>query len=630
MPKIRIFHFLRKELWLMKNMKNKKAFNFFKKGSWGFFGTLFLFLVSLLPSLSYGVEINLPYRPLNICYISLNNEKEMKLTQQFVRKIEKALNIQGYIKVHEFQKQGSQPGESFRALLDSGTRCDGLVISGHHTGAFGGKRASEGLYLEELERLSCDPKYSEWFTQVQSLWLQGCRTLGALKEARDQNQNLAEFHADRVYQVREEDHLDQNELQLQEEFASLLDVESPYSFRFFKTFPQSKVFGWTKTAPGERAGSERSLLFHIANTARRIHAQNGVPYRGLQDPVKTRYFNKMSATSYFNALVETLTGNAGHSLESVLKGWVDHGKFPDPAAALWGFANMDLEAYPPAMASNDKEMMESKKLECRLQNANNSSELVSILDSILKNRRSIALSFYTLRDVYRNQSHNVFISRAFSKALMSSSEFIDFIKDKLFSRHIGMTQKMRYYGFFTELTGEGIPDFWEKLERDIKSFLKRPLSEFNTNDSYEVIDMKSTVIEELFKNNLIDQSQLIQLIQASADSSLMLAIIRALEATNDHDSDFQIEPILTAILNHEKIDDHVRRKLLLSLNSSSLLNSQKEKILLDIYNKNILPFLEETSDTSFKLTEQRFTQRYREKKGLIKGILYILETHHFR
>ena len=40
--------------------------------------------------------------------------------------------------------------------------------------------------------------------------------------------------------------------------------------------------------------------------------------------------------------------------------------------------------------------------------------------------------------------------------------------------------------------------------------------------------------------------------------------------------------------------------------------------------KNILPFLEETSNTSFKLTE-----RYREKKGLIRGILYVLESSSF-
>ena len=110
----------------------------------------------------------------------------------------------------------------------------------------------------------------------------------------------------------------------------------------------------------------------------------------------------------------------------------------------------------------------------------------------------------------------------------------------------------------------------------------------------------------------------------------MLAITRALESTtNDHDSDFQIEPILTAILNHKKTDDHIRNKLLNSLNSVFLLNSQKEEIFLDIYNKNILPFLEETSNTSFKLIEQRFTQRYREKKGLINGILYALAYSSF-
>ena len=53
---------------------------------------------------------------------------------------------------------------------------------------------------------------------------------------------------------------------------------------------------------------------------------------------------------------------------------------------------------------------------------------------------------------------------------MSSPEFIDFIKDKLFSRHIGMIQKIRYYGFFKELTGEGIPDFWEETGKRYKKF----------------------------------------------------------------------------------------------------------------------------------------------------------------
>lgn len=413
-----------------------------------------LFLITILFSgVVFAQEVNLPKAPLNICYVSLNNAKEFELTKTFVGKLEKTLGIDGYIKVHEFQKKNTYPEESFKALANSGVKCDGTIISGHNTGSFGGSQASGYLRIDYLEELSCKPETSEWFSNVQALWLQGCRTLGAASEAQGNTQNMAEYHANRVYEVRDADHLDQNELELADGFASLLDLESPYAVRFFKTFPNAKVFGWTKTAPGENARSERSFLFHIANTARRIHENQGTPFSDLQDPVKTYSFNKFSAASYFNAIVQVLGNEDRLGIEDALGGWMDHGQPPNIEKALWGFDNNYLNSYPPLMSSSDEVMVSARELDCNLRNAQTTNEITGTLRSILKSNRSIGLSFYTLRSVFRDNGDDVVKKRAIREALGESKNFSTFIKGKLSNKHIGLERKIDYFGLFTETTG---------------------------------------------------------------------------------------------------------------------------------------------------------------------------------
>ena len=207
----------------------------------------------------------------NLCFISLNNEKEFITTKKFADKLNKSGRSNHQINVIEAQNPGSHPEDSVKDLISSGTVCHGLVISGHHTGSFGGKRGKGSLSLNFLEQLSCNSKYSSWFNKINALWLQGCRTLGE-KVTNDQGQdtiNIADFHTLRVGAVRRADHIeDQSRLDMQETYTALLDTDNPFSSRYLRTFPRAKVFGWTATAPGEKAGSENSIPYHIANVAR--------------------------------------------------------------------------------------------------------------------------------------------------------------------------------------------------------------------------------------------------------------------------------------------------------------------------------------------------------------------------
>ena len=203
----------------------------------------------------------------HICYFSLNNEKEFTEMEKFTKKLNQYSSRP--ISVREYMTEGGDPEESFREMVNENVRCDGLVISGHHTGSFGGKRARGSLGVDFLEKISCDEKYSDWFKNIQALWLQGCRTLGTGEIVPDQQEEIdADYHTMRVGNVLAEDHLEQSLADLDMEFSATLDQDNPLSSRYLRVFPRATVFGWTKTAPGEKSSSQYSIPFHIAHIAR--------------------------------------------------------------------------------------------------------------------------------------------------------------------------------------------------------------------------------------------------------------------------------------------------------------------------------------------------------------------------
>ncbi|MCB0348925.1 MAG: hypothetical protein KDD37_08810, partial [Bdellovibrionales bacterium] len=276
--------------------------------------------------------------PLNICYFSLNNEKEFGVTKNFIDKLNK--NSPRKIQVQEFMSESGTPENDFQKLVESGTKCDGLVISGHHTGSFGGARANGSLEVDFLEKLSCNDKYKDWFSGVKALWLQGCRTMGVGKIEATQEGDLqfsADFHTERVGAVLEEDHLNLSFADLNMEFSATLDQDNPLSERYLRIFPTATTFGWTRTAPGVNARSELSLLYHMAHMAQKENYYD-VKDNPIIDPLND--ITPKQAVELATAVIDTITKPNDHCEASAIDAWIAHGT-PIKNKGL-GFSNPDL------------------------------------------------------------------------------------------------------------------------------------------------------------------------------------------------------------------------------------------------------------------------------------------------
>lgn len=121
-------------------------------------------------------------KPLQLCYISLNNDKEFGMARTLIDDIQASLGLSKVITVKElhnlredpaknqqsappskyFQKR--DPKESIAKALSDQTVCDGLVISGHHTGSFGGQLASGELNIDFLAKHSCAKSSAPFFS----------------------------------------------------------------------------------------------------------------------------------------------------------------------------------------------------------------------------------------------------------------------------------------------------------------------------------------------------------------------------------------------------------------------------------------------------------------------------------
>lgn len=285
-----------------------------------------------------------------------------------------------------------------------------------------------------------------FFRNIKSLWLQGCRTLGAIKETENASINLAEFHGDRVNQVRDANGLTQNRVQFADEFSNLLDKDAPYVARFMKAFPRAKIFGWSATAPGEKALSERSFLYHVANTSRFIAASMGVSREHLQNPVTTKHFHPGVAKLYFNSIVSILS--EGSDQEAVA-GWIDHGKPTDTNTDRFGFSNKDLNAYPALMNSQNVDYQLAADLDCKLYGAQEITELKAAIDQVLSSPTQIALSLYTLISLLDSLEGEKL--QFPEQSLGQSIPLRDFLSGKISQTHLSLKRKIEYFGLDKKL-----------------------------------------------------------------------------------------------------------------------------------------------------------------------------------
>ncbi|MGE3260468.1 MAG: hypothetical protein AB7K68_01700 [Bacteriovoracia bacterium] len=464
----------------------------------------------------------------NICYFSLNKSDEYDLTKSFMNK----LNANSAVKINviEFQpdkdtianKKEAIPNTAFRKMVESGTKCEGLVISGHHTGSYGGKRAydKQRLEMDVMEALSCDPKHADFFRNINAVWLEGCRTLGVgtivAGQEGDERFN-PDHHTNRVGGVLDDDQLGQNYAQLNNEFTNTLDQDNPLSSRYLRLFPSAKLFGWTQTAPGEKANSQYSMLFHIAHMSRILDAQNDFPKESPLSPTITAD----SAARYMDGVLLALArfGKEEQKCEELsTTAWIAHGtkgKLND----RYAFDNPDLTAFTPLSSSGNEAVQTMKGLDCQLKAAGRSADmgkLNAVLDVLNARPELLPYAFNSLVDLRNQALKQAAVDKSedgrkkksqFAQAILDRMKthptVKTFLETKIASKQLGVMRKIDYYKFYNSMTGKTVPAVQTEIEARILDELKKPLPRTSQTSRMLARSYRRMMLESGLKNKLL-------------------------------------------------------------------------------------------------------------------------------
>ena len=432
-------------------------------------------------------------REQNLCFFSLNNSREFELTRALLERENSPGGNQ--INVVEFHEpaQDAIPSSSFKRMIATNPTCDGLVISGHHTGSFGGARAKGVLDINFLEELSCDATYTDFFKKVKSVWLQGCRTLGvgAMESGSGDNVELhADYHMQRVGAELVYDGLQQSFADLSFEFSATLDQDNPLATRYLRVFPAANVYGWTKSSPGIKAGSERSLPYHMAHIA---HLAAETP---LLDPLQAD--SPMYTESMSQAFSNVLDGNPRYS-PVALDAWLRHGQVRTSGL---GFDNPDLTAYAPLLGSPDQGLLAAKGFGCDLRNSQTFHELQIALDEILSSPVYVAYNFNVIWDEFRKyRGEDTSQYAELRRQLAGSSALMHLLNKKLKSRQTGLLMKIEYYSFYTALTGHQVREAEALILEQARYFM---LATDLAGTQYDIRDFRESLLQSLARNELAD------------------------------------------------------------------------------------------------------------------------------
>lgn len=345
----------------------------------------------------------------HLCFFSLNNPLEYKEMLRLTSVLQRHSPLR--IQISEFQLPRAKPLKSFKKVIRSQVRCDGIVLSGHFRDEYYGDRARGDLEIEDLMELSCEPKYADWFAQVNALWLQGCNTM----KPSIRNEDLDEDDRDYIggsplaRMRREYDPRD-----MEDSVEDMLDVlientnEENFALEFQRVFPNATVFGWTDKSPGENAGSDRSLPFHIAHTSRVIDRDPRVfanPLVNRIPPAAARRY----AEILYGMLRRPLKPHQDFPSElneaNFIKGWTEHGNFRN----RYAFDNHHLRGYTALSRSHDEVLRQIKGLACleyQIDEMEDEPDRQQLAEHILASRDLYEYNSYFLDAMLREAGHD--------------------------------------------------------------------------------------------------------------------------------------------------------------------------------------------------------------------------------
>lgn len=363
----------------------------------------------------------------HLCFFSLNNPWEYRRMRWFTNAINKHSPIK--IKVSEYQMMDADPLDSFLAVLRNGVRCDGIVISGHFTDEYYGDRADGDLTLKDLEKLSCRPGFEEWFSQVNALWLQGCNTIKYSDKNNDVDDDDRISGSPIDFMAKLIDPSDMED-SIEDMYDLLLENtnEENFALHFQRIFPQATVYGWTNAAPGEKAGSDRSIPYHIAQSSRVIDSDPRVFSNPITSDIPPQAARRYAEVLY-GILRRPLTPRDDFPPElaekNFIQAWRDHGSH----RYRYAFDNPSVKGYAALANSDDEVLRQLKGLAClrrQIDDMKRDPDMLQLTRHILNDRHLYEYSSYTLDALSRRA--NPAIRDQMLTQMRATSGFVSFLE----------------------------------------------------------------------------------------------------------------------------------------------------------------------------------------------------------
>ena len=496
-----------------------------------------------------------------ICFFELNNtttSTNLKTNSNFKENLAKGT------KIHTYTPESADSLANFKKMIEetsqAGKRCDSLVISGHHTGNWYGQFG--GLKLKDIESLSCDPKYKDWFQNIRSLWLDGCNTVTdnlingsttpptpdsesarvAEKETKDKNQAIPEYRIKNLNQA----------------YTLSLDKNTPLSSRYLRAFPNTQIYGFNGATPegtseSNQVGSRSFIANHLSLIGQALKDEEN--YLGQEEDIAdiklglTALFSDICDEDRISAWEEVgnPSGLQSEAIENqnyemaqklgcdliLAKQVLDD---PNSESAIKALANKIKQGgYPQELLNLANTILNSRDESVKSQKAQElAKKLVEqTLDTIAKedeklgsNNTKLSLSHLLFNNIYETwttaKKYEKRDSRFFNsvKRKLQSNTFTSSLQNRIESSQTSSIRKADYIKFYMDVN-ETKPAFINKAINDLVvnstelfKELKSPRDSNLTKRSRRALAL--SVVDQLLQYNLLTDEQKETLLKSEA------------------------------------------------------------------------------------------------------------------
>lgn len=253
---------------------------------------LLSFLI-FLPAFSGSAKGQSSEKKFHICFFELDNTVTSKNFKRRIKSSKDSIDLckkkqefkSANTVVHCYQPDGETGAKAFERMIDevtkAGGRCDGLVMSGHHTGDWSGRMGEIGL--KDMEELSCLPEYRDWFSNIKALWLDGCTTVtdDLIQSDKPLPINTADARTARVvhreYKGNKINQINEGIIAgTSQAYTASLDKNTPLSSRYLRMFPDTQIYGFNGASPaGWDRGQHSFIVTQLSQLGLALLAEEG-------------------------------------------------------------------------------------------------------------------------------------------------------------------------------------------------------------------------------------------------------------------------------------------------------------------------------------------------------------------